>query len=194
MTNKKPIFCVLGRSASGKDTLVSAVCEETGMKQVCSYTTRAKRTNEGATHLFITEEEAKQKKDIIAETRINGYKYFVTRSQLDDRDFYVIDPKGLSDLRSDPTLRDHYWFVAIYVTIPEKLRAERIKARGDDPEIAKARLESEDAEFSEFEQSCGWDYRIANISLEDAKYQLKAIIREVMDCTNESATKLISNL
>lgn len=194
MTNRKPIFCVLGRSASGKDTLVSAVCKDTGLKQVCSYTTRAKRINEGATHLFISEEEAAQKKDIIAETKINGYRYFVTQSQLDDRDFYIIDPKGLNDLRSNRQLCEQYRFVAIYVTIPEELRSERIKTRGDDPEVAKSRLASEKAQFDDFEASRGWDYRIANISLEDAKYQLEAIIREVMDCTNESITKLISNL
>ena len=49
----KKLFCVLGETASGKDTLTKKLCDETGMKQVISYTTRNRRDNEGDTHIFV---------------------------------------------------------------------------------------------------------------------------------------------
>jgi guanylate kinase len=48
MNNKEHILlCVLGKTASGKDSLVDQLCQRTGLKQIISYTTRPRRTNEG---------------------------------------------------------------------------------------------------------------------------------------------------
>ena len=87
----KTLFCVLGRSGAGKDTVVDRVCQLTGMKKVCSYTTRPKRINEGDTHIFIRPEDVdKYKDDIIAQTVIGDVEYFATVTQVLNSDFYII--------------------------------------------------------------------------------------------------------
>ena len=48
----KTIFCVLGRTASGKDTLVADICAKHNLKQLISYTTRPKRSENENTHIF----------------------------------------------------------------------------------------------------------------------------------------------
>ena len=58
MENKEHVLlCIMGRTASGKDTLANKLCERTGLRQVISYTTRARRVNEGDTHIFISDED-----------------------------------------------------------------------------------------------------------------------------------------
>jgi guanylate kinase len=46
MAKEHVLICLMGRTASGKDTLASKLCERTGLRQVISYTTRERRTNE----------------------------------------------------------------------------------------------------------------------------------------------------
>lgn len=67
------LFCVLGRSSSGKDTLVNKLCEKTGAKQLISYTTRLRRDREENTHIFVTEEE--YKKNAFRWSSCGRYKY-----------------------------------------------------------------------------------------------------------------------
>ena len=40
-------------------------------------------------------------KNITAETEINGARYCTTQEILDNSDIYVIDPKGIKDLKKD---------------------------------------------------------------------------------------------
>ena len=176
--NKKPIFCVLGRSGVGKDSVVNGICKDGQYKVICSYTTRPKRINEGNTHLFISEEEASKKENVIAKTEISGYKYFVTREQLDGNDFYIIDPKGLSDLKSNEELCKDYEFIAVMIWIPEDIRLQRVRTRGDNPEVAQKRTESENAQFTTFEAKAEWDYQIENTNLADSINKLRTIVKQ----------------
>ena len=52
MSKEHMLFCVLGRTSSGKDTLVNKLCEKTGAKKLISYTTRPRRDREEDTHIF----------------------------------------------------------------------------------------------------------------------------------------------
>ena len=44
------VFCIIGRTASGKSTIVSAVAKDMKLKVLKSYTTRARRKNEVGKH------------------------------------------------------------------------------------------------------------------------------------------------
>lgn len=58
---KKKMFLVVGRTASGKTTLVKEACKRLGIKMVTFYTTRPMRGDddkEFPDHIFITNEEA----------------------------------------------------------------------------------------------------------------------------------------
>ena len=56
---KKKIICLLGETASGKDTIAKYITKTLDIKQVVSYTTRPIRSNEqnGREHWFISKEE-----------------------------------------------------------------------------------------------------------------------------------------
>jgi guanylate kinase len=96
----KPLFCILGASASGKSTLVQMLEKEFNMKQIPSYTTRSPRYEGEAGHTFVSEKEFKALNDIVAYNYYLDNHYGITASQIDDDtyDLYVVDQTGLNEL------------------------------------------------------------------------------------------------
>lgn len=97
----KPLFCILGASASSKSTLVQKLEIELNMKQIASYTTRPPRYEGEAGHTFVTEEEFQSLSDIVAYNYYLDNHYGVTSQQIDDEahDLYVVDQTGLNELK-----------------------------------------------------------------------------------------------
>lgn len=97
----KPLFCILGASASGKSTLVQKLEIELNMKQIASYATRPPRYEGEAGHTFVTEEEFQSLSDIVAYNYYLDNHYGVTSQQIDDEahDLYVVDQTGLNELK-----------------------------------------------------------------------------------------------
>lgn len=143
---------VVGRSGSGKDTLANVLKDTYGYSQLYSTTTRPRRTPDEATHVFVTEEEANQMTERVAETVIDGYQYFATKGQFEESDIYLIDPRGLECVCKNAPEIPLY---VVYVEASQETRLQRAKARAADPELAEkifySRQASEDAQFSEFE-------------------------------------------
>lgn len=152
LLNKPIKFLVLGRTGSGKTSIVRAVCERMKLKQMVSYTTRPMRESEKvwSDHIFITDSEVAQyENDIAAYTEIDGNKYFVTYDIIDSSDIYVVDPAGLDSLKIK--CKDQYEFVEIYIRTPQKIAEERAKLRGDKVKNFQQRWISENQQFSEYE-------------------------------------------
>ena len=97
----KPLFCILGASASGKSTLEQKLEIELNMKQIASYTTRPPRYDGEAGHTFVTDEEFQNLNDIVAYNYYLNNHYGVTSQQIDDEahDLYVVDQTGLNELK-----------------------------------------------------------------------------------------------
>ena len=93
----KEKLLIVGRTASGKDTLQYAL-EKRGLTFVKSYSTRPKRNPNEDTHIFIQPDQVVPKDEMAAYTVINGYEYFATKDQVKDADAYIIDPEGLKML------------------------------------------------------------------------------------------------
>ncbi len=166
MENKEHILiCLMGKTASGKDTLANKLCERTGLRQIISYTTRERRTNEGDTHIFISDEEYQALEDsgqIAAFTQIGPYKYCCTINQLYENDIYVIDPIGVQHLRelNLPNLR----LVTVYVNTPDDIRKERaLNKRGDDRLTFMKRDMAEKDQFRVMLKNADFDYAVSNI-------------------------------
>lgn len=166
MNNKEHVLlCLMGKTASGKDTLANKLCERTGLRQVISYTTRERRVNEGDTHIFISDEEYQSLEDsgqIAAFTQIGPYKYCCTINQLYENDIYVIDPVGVQHLRelNLPNLR----LVTIYVNTPDDVRKERaLNKRGDDRLTFMKRDMAEREQFRIMLRNADFDYAVSNI-------------------------------
>ena len=93
-------FLVVGRTATGKDTLASILTYKYKWKFVKSMATRPKRYEDEDTHIFISEEQANTIpfEDRVAYTKIGDYQYFATKEQVQESDAYIIDPKGVKVL------------------------------------------------------------------------------------------------
>lgn len=176
MSNHK-LFCIIGETASGKDTLTKKLCEDTSMKQVISYTTRNRRDNEGDTHIFVDNsvyEQMKSDNKIAAYTEINGNRYWSTIDQLYDNDLYIIDPIGMKSLE-DLGLED-IDYCSIYINVPSDIRLDRALYRGDSLEDFFSRMKSETEQFVRMKAHGGFDYAISNLNENKAYAVLKHIV------------------
>ena len=187
------LLCVMGRSASGKDTLVNMLCERTGLKQVISYTTRERRDNEGQTHIFISDEEYNELEasgQIAAFTQIGQHKYCCTINQLYDNDIYVIDPVGVKHLRELglPNLR----LVTAFVNVPDDVREDRaLNKRGDDKIKWRVRNRNESEQFRQMLRDADFDYSVQNLNLPRAYSVLRwiATVEDVIKNNKENKTE-----
>ena len=158
---KHTVYCVIGRTASGKTELVKRVAKGLGLTVLKSYTTRPMRVEEkkkgvSLDHIFISKEKAKKllKGDVVAKTKINGHVYFATLEQLREADFYIIDPNGYESLEKH-LIKESIFDIQlepIFISAPYKTRMERYIQRGGTTEADfKKRHESENKQFNQFE-------------------------------------------
>ena len=175
MSKEHVLLCLMGRTASGKDTLANKLCERTGLKQIISYTTRERRVNEGNTHIFISDAEYQALEDsgrIAAFTQIGPYKYCCTIDQLYENDVYVIDPEGIKHLRelNLPNLK----LVTIFINVPDDVRKDRaLNKRQDDRHTFMQRDIAERDQFRLMLRNADFDYSITNLEWPKAYSMLK---------------------
>ena len=174
------VYCIIGRTASGKSTITRLAANKLGMTILKSYTTRNKRKGEeiNSDHIFISEKEKDlYVRDAIAYTERSGYCNFMTRQQLLNSDFCIVNPSGYYELKLK-TVNDHIKLVPIYITVPFRTIEQRAKERGD-YETWKQNYVKESQEFFDFEKSNLIDYRILNdTSVDDAVSKLVRIVKK----------------
>lgn len=173
----KILFCVLGRTASGKDTLTSAICKSHKMTKLISYTTRVPRSAYEDTHIFTSWdkfEEHKRNGQVAASSKIGDEMYWSSRAQLEKYDFYVIDYVGLKQIREMnlPNVK----IVTIYVKAPIEERHKRAFIRDPDVDKYFKRNADEQEQFDELESKQDWDYLVYNDRFSDAEKCFEEII------------------
>ena len=159
------VYCVLGRTGSGKSTITKLAAEKLNMKVLRSYSTRQYlregETKENSDHTLIPPDEVEQyRNDMVAYTDRVGYCNFATKQQLLDNDFYIINPTGYYELKLKTKGMDIN-LVTIMVTVPFNTLRERAKKRGDF-EQWQTNYMKESKEFSTFEKSYLIDYFVLN--------------------------------
>lgn len=135
------IFCLMGKSSSGKDTIFKQLQndDDLKLKPIITYTTRPKRVNEtnGVEYYFIDEDilESYKMKDKVIEQRIyntvNGDWYYATlddgQINLDMHDYILI-----VTLEAYKNLKFYFGEESIfplYVTLDDGIRLERALKR-----------------------------------------------------------------
>ena len=123
------LIMILGKSASGKSTLVEQLCKDLNIKAIPSYTTRQPRYENEQGHTFVTDEEYNQLKNIIAENTFCGNRYCVTQEQIDNTEYslYVVDCKGVESFKQ--LYKGNRKVYTVQITCDEKIRVERLKHR-----------------------------------------------------------------
>jgi len=166
----KNLVLVIGRSGSGKDTIVRAAQKHFGIPAIPSYTDRPKREceTEGVEHTFLTSEQFDDiltSENVFAYTKIGetGYRYCTTVKMLNALDgdtiFYIIDPKGYYYCKP---LANEFNVKVAYIYADVDKRMERANTRNGDDSAWVKRCEDEDEQFTEFEKQQPWDILVEN--------------------------------
>lgn len=188
------LITVAGRNSAGKSIIAKKVAEALGLNVVKSYATRKPRPEElekgleNCDHIFVSDEEYDKLENITAETEINGARYCTTQEILDNSDIYVIDPKGIKDLKERCGSR--YKILQFYIYADADKRAARFVARGETKAKFEAREQSEDEQFCDYENNHGWDIIIYNNwDIDTAVKTMLGYVRPIMTPVIEARQK-----
>ena len=168
------IFCLVGKSGSGKTTIANKLFDKYGYIQIASYTTRPPRTNHDTDHVFISKEEYDSLKNKVAFTCFNNYYYCATQEQVDNANLYVIDPFGIEQLKL--LYKGKKQIITIYIDVPMETCLDRMRRRGDNEDKIWERLRHDDDIFKGMLSQC--DYAINGIP-ESSWYEVASIINNV---------------
>lgn len=159
----KNLYIIVGRSGSGKTSIVQELCSSCGLKPVKTTTTRPRRFPEEDSYHFTSQEKFDARKDIIAPTRICGYSYGITPEALDTGDITILDLKGALDMQQSYQGKP---IKVIGVHAPYTKPRDRMLKRGDKKEDVMMRLDHDETMFGMMEDFC--DIIVRNINLDDA--------------------------
>lgn len=144
---KDNIFLIIGRSGSGKSTIVDELCKRYGYTSVESYTTRPPRGPSEGGHIFVTKDTFDELKPFLcAYTKYNNFEYGVTNEQIELADLYVIDPAGVEYFAEH--YAGHKTPIVIYIYADKATLIERMKKRGNSDEEIASRLLQDECSFA----------------------------------------------
>ena len=191
MKNNK-LFVLVGKSASGKSTILNDVLSKLEIPVLMSYTTRPPRANEidGKDYNFVTftafDEDYKNENILEYDVfRIDSLKqtwiYYSKKSDLllpNTSQIKVVSPVGLAQLMSNKELREN--IVSIFIDCPDRLRQKRYLSRCTSPDSMTDRFERDNQAFKHLFT----DYIIINdenTSIHEASNQLIEIIEKELN-------------
>ena len=188
MTN---LFYIMGKSATGKDTIYNKLLEKIDLKTYIPYTTRPIRSGEknGRDYYFITAQDIKKFKQegkvIESRTYQTAHGPWIYATINDEQLKQEGDILTVGTLESYIQIREYFkekenkTVLPIYITIDEKERIKRALAREEKQENPKykemeRRLKADNIDFSED------NLRIAEITKKETFYNYN-----LEKCTNE---------
>lgn len=191
------IFCIMGKSSSGKDTLYKQMIKDESLQVfgVVPYTTRPIRSGEteGAEYFFTDEKRLKELADAGKVIEVRAYhtvygvwKYFTVddgQIDLDKRSYLMI-----TTLEAYGRIRDYFGdscVIPVYVEVEDGVRLQRALIRErlqEEPKYAEMcrRFLADTEDFSEEKlAAAGIKMRFINEKLEDAYQEIAAYIRDL---------------
>lgn len=186
ITGEKMII-LTGKTASGKDSVVSELISTHGYKKIVTYTSRPQRKGErnGKEYHFISEEEFKSKIEdgFFAEwktynTEFGVWYYGTALSDLEnasDKDVIILTPAGIKDVLG----KLHKKPKVIYIYANNGTIRRRLELRGDDTAEARRRLEHDNIDFK------GLEFEVDKIIYNNDGEQISEIAKKIIDYANE---------
>lgn len=153
------MIVLIGKSASGKDTILNKLIEN-GYKKIITYTTRPMRKNEtqDKTYHFISEGEFKNKVEdgFFVEWKSyitnNGVWYYGSAKEdydkSDDKTLVILTPDGYRDIINSLGYRPK----SIYIYANNSTIRGRLQKRGDDKNEVIRRIEHDNEDFKGVEK------------------------------------------
>ena len=179
--DKIKVFALMGKSASGKDTIMQEVLKCTScFNEIISCTSRPKRDYEinGKNYHFLTEEEFLkdiEEEKFIEFTAFNGWLYGTRIDCLskDRINIGVFNPAGIYALLED----DRIDLTVFYVEASDKFRLIRQLSRENDPDIKEIfrRYNTDEQDFKNYNLDFEY-FRVENNNEEDFATAIGTII------------------
>lgn len=192
------IFCVMGKSATGKDTIYQKLLTESklGLKRIIPYTTRPIREGEvpGREYHFCTEEDVQRLEaegrivELRAYDTVYGiWKYFTVNDesiQLEQENYLLI-----GTLEAYTQIRKYFGeekVLPIYIEVEDGMRLTRAIAREQLQDVPKyeemcRRFLADAKDFSEENlKAAGIENRFVNIDLADTITKVEKYIESQM--------------
>ena len=153
------MIIIIGKTASGKDTIVNKLVKEHNFKKCITYTTRPMRPNEkqDITYHFISDSDFRNKinNDFFAEwksykTEFGEWLYGTALNDLQkesNNTVIILTPDGYRDIK-DKISKNHKSF---YIYSDEDTIKERLILRGDNPNEAQRRIAHDNIDFKGIE-------------------------------------------
>lgn len=176
---------ILGKTCSGKTTVVDKLCEKyPNYQKVVTYTTRKPRSGEinGKDYWFISDEEFQ---DLRGKGRFSEYKVYHTvegdwwygsilDNLDDDKDYLIIlTPDGLKDIQN--SVED---FISIYLYANQDTVKKRLIKRDDDPNEASRRMIRDTEDFKGLENEVNRIvYNNSDNNIDDVADRLNHVIQ-----------------
>lgn len=167
------MFLFVGESGSGKTTLAYELQNRFGYKVLESYTTRPKRSENEQGHTFV--DEFPNDDTVVASTYFDGNYYWGTKQQVEENDIWIVDIKGVKNIfenyKGDKEIK------VVEILVPEMIRTNRMRLRGDDAETVHKRVVNDKSMFSEKEwNSIYIDKVVVNVDFENCIDSLRGFM------------------
>lgn len=174
----KTLFCLVGRSGCGKDTIAKELEKRYDLNVISSFTTRDIREGErnGVEHIFISKAKFLKmffSRKLSAWTYFNKHFYGTTKQAVRNNDIYVVDVKGVESLIK--TMKKKVKIVPIQIMVDSDTLVERMRHRGDSDDKINSRLKNDNKMFKKIDDIC--PHRVLNYNLEDAVDDVWRIIK-----------------
>ena len=205
ITRVKKLFCLLGYSSVGKDTILKQVLKDMDdVKPIISTTTRPMRKGEteGVEYYFIDDTEFFRRGTDFVEQRIyhtkvkeNGvekdatWRYGIERMELEKDDYLIVivDSVGYKELKN---YVGNNKIVPIFISAPQEELKARALARGDLEAEVDRRLKDDYERFMDFRvRTVYHEVKNTNGRLEEAIKEVENIITKHINEVKEIKCK-----
>lgn len=180
------MIILMGKSASGKDTVVRKLIEQKEYKRIITWTTRPMRPGEkeGITYHYTSEDDFKKKikEGFFVEWKsyetVNGTWYYGTAlddimgARGDDYRIIILTPEGYKRLSSFCSHLVGINLLSIYLDVDTKVIRERLIQRGDDKKEADRRIKYDKKDFKEIE-------KIADVIIENNHRDIQEVVNMI---------------
>lgn len=179
------LLCILGFSASGKDTVTKGVINKFNFTKITQHTSRPRRTSEinGVDYHFVSMQDFEASitsQEFISYREFNtisGMWYYGIKKEsinLNEKEILIIDIEGLIELKNNIECKD---IISIFIDVDYELRLERVKNRRDvDLNEFQRRTKDDESRKKFILQEC--DVVVKNIHLDSCLLEIQRIIEK----------------